>query len=149
LFVGFLVCRWLMLVLGGFEGRGGLGDGFLTAWWFPWRAGGWKDGGEDGAGAEHLRSGNGAGDARVLLLLRRDRARRHQIVSACRLLWLLLRLLLSRFPFIIAQPTCIVILSSDSWLAVMGWRWGGRLTSPSRTPRPSRLRCCYRYVLLR
>jgi hypothetical protein len=109
LFVGFLVCRWLMLVLGGFEGRGGLGDGFLTAWWFPWRAGGWKDGGEDGAGAEHLRSGDGAGGARVLLLLRRDRARRHQIVSACRVL----RLLLSRFPFIIAQSTCIVILSSD------------------------------------
>jgi hypothetical protein len=101
----------------GFAGGGGLGDGFLMSWWFPWRAGGWKEG---GAAVEHLRFGDGAGDARVLLLLRRNRARRHQIVSACQVLWSLLRLLLSRFPFIIDQSTCIVILSSDWWLAVMG-----------------------------
>lgn len=45
-------------------------------------AGDGEEGGEDGAGAEHLRSGDGAGGARVLLLFRRNRARRHQIVSA-------------------------------------------------------------------
>jgi hypothetical protein len=69
----------------------------LTAWWFPWRAGLWEKGGEDGAGPEHLRSGDGAGGARVLLLLRRNRARRHQIVSAYWFLWLLVRLLLLCF----------------------------------------------------
>lgn len=43
-------------------------------------AGDGKAGGADGAGAEHLRSGDGAGGARVLLLFWRNRARRHQIV---------------------------------------------------------------------
>lgn len=44
-------------------------------------AGDGEEGGEDRPGAEHLRSGDGAGGARVLLLFRRHRARRHQIVS--------------------------------------------------------------------
>ena len=52
-----------------------------------WVAGG-EEGDEDGAGAEHLRSGRGAGGARVLLLLRRNRPRRHHPVSARSLLFL-------------------------------------------------------------
>jgi hypothetical protein len=122
----------------------------LTAWRFPWCAGLWEKGGEDCAGPEHLRSGDGAGGARVLLLLRRNRARRHQIVSAYRFLWFcFFGYCCCVFPpLIIAQSTCIVILGPDSWLAVTGWRLGGRPTLRSRNPRPSRLRFCCRYGLL-